>query len=330
MSAVFRPEVSVIVPVLDEEANVAALADRFDELIAAYPERRFEFIVVDDGSTDRTVELLREHVEQRSDLTLVVLTRNFGSHYAISAGLEEAGGDCHIVIGGDLQEPPELIGMFLQRWEEGHDIVWGIREQRVDQPFFTRLSSTFFTRMLTRFSDLEGYPEEGPSGFLCSRRVSDAVRTLPERNRNVLALIAWTGFPSCRVTYPQHERRFGTTKWSNANKVKLALDSFVEFSFAPVRLMTYAGLLVAALGFVYAAFLTVRRLFWSSPLEGWTTVVVVVLILGGLQLVVLGVLGEYLWRTADEGRRRPLYVVQEVFHPQSMRTDAEVGDGHAT
>ena len=307
--------VSIVVPVLDEADNISAMMRRFDEILAANRDYRFEFVVVDDGSTDQTLELLRKHAESRSDLAVVVLSRNFGSHAAISAGLAEAAGDCAIVIGGDLQEPPELVGTLLQEWEIGYDVVWGVREQRVGQRFFGRFLSGTFTKLLTRLSDLDNYPAEGPSGVLCSRQVIDVVLRLPERNRNVLGLMAWSGFRQGRVQYRQQERAAGETKWSRPKKLKLAVDSFVQFSFLPVRLMTYSGLAIAALGFIYAIFLIVRRVFAETGVEGWTTVVVLVLIVGGVQLVMLGVLGEYLWRAVDEARGRPLYVVRETVRP---------------
>lgn len=315
MSDRTAPAVSVVVPVLDEEDNVPALLARFDEIAAANPGYDFEFVVVDDGSTDRTLEMLDKARTERDDLVVVVLSRNFGSHYAISAGLDEASGESMIVVGGDLQEPVELIGQFLERRRHGCDVVWGVRNQRIYRSRLARWASALFSRLLTGFSDLPDYPREGPSGFLCSRDVVDVVTRLPERNRNLLGLISWLGFNQCQVAFDIQDRAAGVSKWTTKKKVKMAVDSFVEFSFAPIRFMTYLGISVALLGFAYALLLVVRRLFWEVQLEGWTTVVVVVLVLGGLQLVLLGVLGEYLWRTADESRRRPLYIVRETLRP---------------
>ena len=304
--------VSIIVPVFNEAENIAALVERFDAFRAANPTYRFELVVTDDGSTDDTAALTSAAAAKRADIVLVALSRNFGSHYAITAALDHASGDAVIAIGGDLQEPVEVIGEFLARWEDGFDIVWGIRDERVDQGLAGRAFSHAFSKLFTSFSDAESYPAEGPSGFLASRAVVDVVRTLPEANRNLLALIAWTGFDQTRVVYQQEARRNGRSKWTTSRKVKLAIDSFVEFSHAPVRFMTYVGLAIALLGFVYSAFISIRRLIWVDPIEGWTTVMVAVLIIGGLQLTMLGVLGEYIWRTAEDARRRPLYVVKQV------------------
>jgi len=306
--------VSLLVPVLDEAQNVGALLSRFDEIAALHADHRFELVIIDDGSTDGTADLLRPHAQARDDVRLVVLSRNFGSHYAISAGLEICGGDCAIVIGGDMQEPIELVGSFLERWKAGYDVVWGLRERRArDQSLGGRAFSTVFSRLFVRFSEIETYPAEGPSGFLCSRAVIDVVVKLPEQNRNVLGLVAWSGFDQCRVSYRQSGRASGQSKWTFSKLLKLAVDSFVQFSFFPIRFMTYLGFTIASIGFVYAIVVGARRIFVSDvATEGWTTVMVAVLILGGLQLVMLGVLGEYLWRTTAEARRRPLFVVREV------------------
>lgn len=324
MSDWTKPLVSVVVPLLNEEENIPALLDRFDEVVAANPDYGFEFVVVDDGSTDGTLEQLRKGCLDREEVVIVVLSRNFGSHYAISAGLAEASGADVLVLGGDLQEPVDLVARLLERRRAGCDVVWAVREQRANTSRVARWLSALFTRLLTRYSDLGSYPADGPSRFACSGDVADIVTKLPERNRNVLGLVAWVGFVQCTISFQIGSRQAGTSKWGTARKVKMAIDSFVEFSFAPIRFMSYAGLVVALLGFAYAVVLTIRKLFFDVPFVGWTTVVVVILVLGGFQLMVLGVLGEYLWRTADESRRRPLYIVKET-----VRTEGDAAEAGA-
>jgi polyisoprenyl-phosphate glycosyltransferase len=319
MTGTSPTRVSVVVPVLDEAPTVAALVDRFDEIRDLAPEYRFEFVVVDDGSTDGTVDLMAAHAETRDDLRVIVLSRNFGSHYAISAGLAEARGRCVIVIGADLQEPPELIRELLDAWRDGSDIVWGVRRTRAGQRRVGRLVSNLFARLLHRFSELKTYPVSGPSVFLITDQVSEVIQSMEDRHRNVLGLIAWSGFTQSEVLFDQRPRASGRSKWSRSSKLKLAVDSFVAFSFAPVRFMSYSGLVIALAGFVYAGVLLVRRLVVGPVVEGWTTVVVVVLVIGGFQLLMLGVLGEYVWRNADEARRRPLYVVRERL-PRAARS----------
>lgn len=307
-----KPLVSVVVPMFNEEGNVAGLMNRFDAIVAANPAHRFEFVVVDDGSTDGSTDAVRLQASQRSNLKCVVLSRNFGSHYALSAGLQHCEGDVAVIVGADAQEPIDLVARMLQTWQEGHEIVWGIREQRADQGRVSRFISGLFSRLLRKYSVLKSYPAEGPSAFLLDRLVIDVVNRLTEHNRNVAGLLAWSGFRQGRVTFRQLERASGQSKWTGKAKIKLAVDSFVEFSFTPIRFVTFSGVAVAAVGFAYAAFLVARRLFFSDIASGWTTVVVVALLLGGFQLVVLGVLGEYIWRGIEESRGRPLFIVREV------------------
>jgi dolichol-phosphate mannosyltransferase len=173
-------------------------------------------------------------------------------------------------------------------------------------------SSRAFSKLFNRYSDLKSYPAEGPSGVLCSRAVIDVVNAMPERHRNVLGLIAWSGFGQTTIRYDQLARQAGESKWTTKKLLKLAIDSFVQFSFAPIRFMTWVGSVIAALGFLYGFVLVVAALLGNQPPTGWTTVMVVILILGGFQLLMLGVLGEYLWRAADESRQRPLFIVRRV------------------
>jgi dolichol-phosphate mannosyltransferase len=311
--------VSLIVPALDERDNVEAMLARFGEIGAAHPDHDFELVLVDDGSTDGTAERFEELAPPDLRYAVVRLARNFGSHYAISAGFAEAAGDCAIVLGADLQEPPELIGRFLDEWHAGNEVVWGVRENRAKVSLPTRLFSHGFSRLFHRFADIKSYPEEGPSGVLCDRVVIDVLVQLPERNRNTYGLIAWLGFRQTRVGYTQLARNAGNTKWTRGRLLKLAIDSFIQFSTAPLKAMTWAGIGVASAGFVFALVLVVRGVVGERGPEGYTTLMVVVLVLGGLQLITLGALGAYLWRTVEETRGRPLFVLRDVRESAARR-----------
>lgn len=326
MTTTERKLVSIIFPVLNEVDSVQALAARMSLIASANDRYDFEFVVVDDGSTDGTVEALRPIMDPKLCLRTITLSRNFGSHAAISAGFEAARGDAVVIHGADLQEPENLVENFLAKWETGFDTVWGVRTSRGVPSLKSRVASVLFSKLLYRFSELKTYPPEGPSGALCSREVVEAVLAMPERNRNVYGLIAWVGFRQTRCEYQQQERKAGQSKWTTSKLIKLAIDSFVQFSSAPIRLMSYAGIGFAGLGFIYALFLAIRAAFSSRGPEGWTTVVVIVLVLGGLQLVMLGVLGEYLWRGAHESRERPLFVVNRSAEPSFHGASAASGD----
>ena len=303
--------VSLVIPMFNEVDNVSALVDQYEELLRRHAAYEFELVAVDDGSSDGTPGVLAERIKAGRRATIVQLARNFGSHQAVSAGLDLAVGDCAIVLGADLQEPPELVDQFLEAWRDGFDVVWGVRRTRAQRGLSTLLSRSF-SRLFHRYSEIKTYPVDGPSGVLVSRVVLDRLGQLLERNRNVYGLIAWLGFASKEVRYDQLPRRAGRTKWTRGGLFRLAIDSFVEFSSAPLKAATVTGFLIAVLGFLYAIFLAIRAVAVGTAPEGWTTVTVVLLVLGGIQLLMMGVIGEYLWRTADEARRRPVYVIRDV------------------
>lgn len=308
------PLISLIVPLYNEEENVPGLIDHLQRVAEANPGFRFECIAVDDGSSDRTYQLLSA-AETNLPTSIVRLSRNFGSHYAISAGLTFADGEAAVILGADQQEPVELVASFIEAWKDGAEIVWGVRRSRVISRGPAAWLSKTFSRLLNRYSELPSYPAEGPSGVLIARPVIDVVNQFKERHRNLLGLIAWAGYKQDVVEYDQLPRAAGETKWTKGKLLKLAFDSFVQFSHTPIRFAGVLGLAISGLGFLYAAFISVRALLGAGAPEGWTTVIVVVTVLGGLQLVVLSVFGEYLWRATDEARNRPVFVVRDVLRP---------------
>ena len=318
-----RQLVSIVVPALNEGPNIPALMARMDRFVELNPAYDFELVVVDDGSTDDTVDATVTAATGHGFATKVVrLARNFGSHQAISAGFHAATGDAAIVIGADAQEPVGLVTEFLDEWERGSDVVWGVRRTRVGRSRRAELLSKTFSYLFTRFARLDNYPPEGPSGMLISRLVIDQVNQMPERNRNVMALVAWLGYRQTRVEYDQEERQHGESRWTRAKMIQLAVDSMLQFSSMPLRACVYAGLAFAVLAVIYAAVLVGRTLAGVDTPSGWPTLLVVVVLLGGVQLVMIGIVGEYLWRAVDEVRRRPLYVVRDVLRvPHSVEKE---------
>ncbi|WP_027862698.1 glycosyltransferase family 2 protein [Marmoricola sp. URHB0036] len=319
-----RRLVSIVIPALNEVENVPAVLDRMVDFGSAFPAYDFELVLVDDGSSDGTAERALAEAPAGVLVTVVQLSRSFGSHQAITAGLRRTAGDCAIVLGADIQEPPELIADFLQNWEQGADVVWGVRRTRV-RSWRSELPSKVFSYLFTRYADLADYPPEGPSGMLIDRAVLDELNRLEESNRNVMALVAWLGFHQTRVLYDQLPRQHGESRWTRRKMVKLAVDSLVQFSSMPLRACTFTGLGVAVLGLVYAVALVVRSLLGVDTPSGWPTILVVVLVLGGIQLTVIGVMGEYVWRAVEETRRRPLYVVRGVTHSRRVAGTGDQG-----
>jgi dolichol-phosphate mannosyltransferase len=215
-----------------------------------------------------------------------------------------------VILAADLQDPPETIPLLLARWRAGAKVVWAVRAARHGEAGSTKLLSRFYWFLMRRYAEVEP-PKEGADYLLVDRQVMDVLKTSPEKHTSLLALIQWMGFDQDFITYEKQARHSGRSKWTVRKKLKLALDSFVSFSYAPIRLMTVVGVLFAFSGFAYAILVAVRALLYGSAVQGWPALMCVVLIVGGVQLVMLGVLGEYLWRTFDETRGRPRYIIEK-------------------
>jgi dolichol-phosphate mannosyltransferase len=302
--------IHVIIPCYNEVNGIDALIAKIDNTIADLP-FHFKYLFVDDGSSDGTFEHLSGISKERKDIRVLKLSRNFGSHIAVSAGLENST-DCDaiILLTADLQEPPELIPELIKKWEEGYEVVFSIREKR-SQSFIGKYLSLTFHKLFVKGSGLKNYPKEGPSGFLLDKKVCKHWCRFKESHRMIVGLIAWMGFKQTQIYYKQNKRFAGRSSWNYTKLVKLAIDSFVSFSYAPIRLITYFGLLISFIGFLYSIILMIGKIFYGIGPTGWTSIMVLILFLGGIQLITLGVLGEYIWRGVDETRNRPLYLISE-------------------
>jgi polyisoprenyl-phosphate glycosyltransferase len=303
-----RKLLSVIVPLLNEAENLEAVHARLAE-VAAKADRDLELIFVDDGSTDGSYERLLELRARDPRVCALKLSRNFGSHGACLAGFARARGDHAVILAADLQDPPEVMLDLVAAAEKGHDVVWASREQR-DDPAATLAFARVYNWLMRRIA-LRNWPEKGFDFVLVSRRVLDVVLSRRERNTSLFGQILWAGFAQTSVGYHRVVRRAGRSKWTFGKKLKLAIDSFVSFSYVPIRLISLLGLVCAAVGLTFAALTVVRRLTTGAPVEGWASLMVAVLVLGGAQLLMLGIIGEYLWRTLDEVRGRPPFIVAE-------------------
>lgn len=269
-----------------------------------------EFIFVDDHSKDRTPEILASLAAVNPRVKVLRFSKNFGSHKAFTAGLEVCSGDAAVILAADLQDPPESIPALVAKWREGAKVVWAVRAGREGESAATKILSLIYYYLMRRFSDVPP-PVQGADFLLVDRCVLNELKAAPEKHTSLLSLIQWMGFEQAEITYTKASRHSGRSNWTLQKKVKLAVDSFVSFSYAPVRLASACGILFAFSGFIYAAVIATRAIAWGSPVQGWSSMMCVLLIVSGVQLVMLGILGEYLWRAFDETRGRPRYVVEE-------------------
>jgi polyisoprenyl-phosphate glycosyltransferase len=300
---------SVVVPVFNEENVLPAFHRRLTEVLGPVVQD-VEIIYVDDGSSDRTPALLQQLRQGDPQVSVVRFSRNFGKEAALTAGLEAAGGACVVAIDADLQHPPEYIPAMLQAWRDGADVVNMRRRSRDTETWFKRTAARAFYDILNWLSEVP-IPEDVGDFRLFSRRAVDALNRLQERNRFMKGLFAWIGFQQVTLDYDCAERAGGHSKWRFRQLWHFAVEGVTAFSAVPLRLASHVGLLSAFVAFVYAAYFVFKTLVLGEPQPGFPTLIVVMLMLGGLQLLSIGVLGEYLGRMALEGKRRPLYLVQE-------------------
>lgn len=302
---------SLIVPAFNEVDYADDIAGFYADIRSAHEDLDFELVVVDDGSTDGTREALLAALAGAPSARVVTLSRNFGSHAGISAGFAHARGDAALTLSADRQEPLQAIADFIAEWRSGADIVWGLRSTRAVKKGVGESFARVFSRTFGANSDVPNYPEEGPSQILASRPVLDALTSMPELNRNVLAMAAWVGFDQRKIFFEQLPRPYGVSKWTTKRKMKLVVDSFVEFSHAPVQWVAWGGLIIGGVGAVLLILAAVLAFF--VPFAAAVSLLAgLILAVGGMVLVGIGVLGEYVWRAGDDARRRPVYIVRSV------------------
>lgn len=301
-----KKKLTIVIPVYFNELNLHPLMVELEKSILKEKELDFELIFVDDGSKDNSYSVLKEIAQKNSFVKIIKLSRNFGQHVAILAGLSRSTGDCATVISADLQDPPELILDMVKKWKEGNNVVLAVREQREDVTLFIKL----YYFMLRKFA-LNNYPEGGFDFFLIDRKVIDVLNSIEEKNSSLMGQILWTGFKTVMIKYERKERKIGKSKWTFRKKVKLFIDSFTAFSYQPIKIISIIGFITAIIGFLAGFAILFRKLFFNIPVEGWASIMVVLLFLSGVQMLMLGVIGEYLWRNFDESRRRPVFIVEE-------------------
>ncbi|OGX33649.1 MAG: hypothetical protein A3C36_01940 [Omnitrophica WOR_2 bacterium RIFCSPHIGHO2_02_FULL_52_10] len=300
--------ISVIFPTYNEQDNIPVLYERISAVAADIRGHDSEFIFVDDCSTDQTPEILRRLHDRDSRVKTIRFARNCGSHAAIAAGLIACRGDGAVVLAADLQDPPELLRLLVNEWKDGVKVVWGARRKRLGEKVSTKFFSRVYYCLMNYFTTVK-VPPLGADVFLVDRAVIEAFKEVNEKHTSVFMVLAWLGFKQTSIEYVKQARLYGKSKWTLGNKIKLTLDSLLAFSDIFIRYISVIGVLTACTGFVYALFV-IWGLFNGAPLEGWSSLLVTILVLGGIQMIMLGVLGEYLWRTFDESRQRPRFIVE--------------------
>ena len=305
--------ISVVVPVFNESAVVRAFHERASRVLRAIADFEYELLFVDDGSRDDTYAQLKALATNDPRVRLLKFSRNFGHQIAISAGIDHARGDCVVVTDVDLQDPPEVIPLLIDKWREGFDVVYGRRAGRDGETMMKRVTAAAFYRLLAKVSRIQIPPDVGDFRLM-SRRVVDELKKLREKDRFVRGLVSWIGFKQTGVDYQREKRAAGETKFRYREMIQFAIDGVASFSTAPLQLATWLGYAASLLAFIYLVGVVVQKLM-GITVQGFATIMVAMTFLGGVQLICLGIIGEYLGRIFNEIKPRPMYILEDVWDP---------------
>lgn len=312
--------VSLIVPFYNEAEVLSQFHRRIDEVLSNIPGYDFELVCVDDGSTDSTMEQLKNWAQTDSRVLVIELTRNFGKEAALSAGLHYARGDAVIPLDADLQDPPELIGPMLQLWEEGTEIVNAKREDRSSDSWLKRKTASIFYSVHNKLAS-PTLPKNVGDFRLLDKTVVEVIRKLPERQRFMKGIFAWVGFKTKEIHYTRHPRPAGHSKFSGLKLWNFALEGITSFSTVPLRVWTYIGSAVAGFALIWGSITIIKTIILGVDVPGYASTLVAVLFLGGLQLISIGVLGEYIGRIYTESKQRPLYLVRNLYRKETSPSE---------
>lgn len=303
-------KISIIVPVYFNEKNLHPLYETLKKDVFSKIDCDYELIFIDDGSTDDSYKIMCELAEGDSHIKLIKLSRNFGSHAAILAGYTYCTGDCATSISADLQDPPEIILMMLERWKQGNKVVLAVREDR-EEPLSQKIFSNTYYAMMKKFA----IPNMPSGGFDCSlvdRQVINMLNLMEEKNTTIMGQILWCGFKTDTIYYVRKKRDIGESRWTLSKKVKLFIDSFLSFSYAPIRFISIVGFIFFAVAIIWSIYIVVMKINGQIALDGWSTLVVLNLFSFGIIMTTLGIIGEYLWRVFDTARKRPPFIIEET------------------
>lgn len=297
--------ISVLIPVYQNKSSLEVLTNVVQGL--DWKGESYEFVFVDDGSTDGSGDKLRKIYNENKNVNVIGLTKNFGQIAAIQAGLKVANGDCIIIISADMQDSPELITEMVEKWKQGVKVVVAERKER-EEKLSQRFISGLFWKIVNKLA-VKDYPIGGFDYCLIDQSVQNILNKSNEKNTHIFALIFSLGFRFEKIYYKRKRRHSGKSQWTLAKKIKMAVDTIVAFSYFPVRFISCMGILLSIFGFIYSLAIVCSYFIWGNPYHGWTTIIVLITLFGGLMLFTMGILGEYIWRILDEVRKRPHYVI---------------------
>lgn len=304
-----QPLISIVVPAYNEEEVLTEFHEAVDIALSSLP-FDLEIVYINDGSTDATLEIINDLRNNDKRVTLIDLSRNFGKEIALSAGLHKAAGDAVVIIDADLQDPPGLIPELIDEWQNGYDVVYAKRTLRNGESFLKKTTAHFFHRIIQHVGNFS-IPEDTGDFRILSRRAVNALNTFKEHHRFMKGLFAWIGFKQKAVYYKRDSRRAGKSKWGYWRLWNFALDGITSFTIAPLKISTYIGTITALSAFGYGIYMMIDTLLHGNEVPGYPSLIVIILILGGVQLVAIGILGEYLGRIFNETKQRPLYFINE-------------------
>ena len=305
-----KKTISVLIPAYNEQAVLAALFERLDALTASVKGYNFEFLFVNDGSRDETLEIIKRYAKTNRHVSYINLSRNFGKEIAMIAGIDHAQGDALVVIDADLQDPPELIPDMIKLWEQGYDDVYARRKSRDGETWLKKKTSQWYYKLLQSSTTIPIQVDTGDFRLL-DRRCIDALKQFRESQRNTKAMFSWIGYKKKEIFYDRDPRIAGETKWNYRKLINLAIDGVTSFTTAPLRMSSILGMIISCGAFLYILYLLIRPLFGVPTGAGYSSLMAVILFLGGVQMIFLGIIGEYIGRIFNETKQRPLYLIEE-------------------
>ena len=303
-------KISLLIPCYNEEASLPFLYDELCRLMSVMSNYSFEILFVNDGSTDGTLDLIKQYRKRDERVCYVDLARNFGKERGMLAGFDYVTGDCMVIMDADLQHPPMVVKDMVAKWEQGYDDVYAKRKSRGKEPWLRRQFSLLFYRILKKTSRIDILPNVGDFRLL-DRKCIESLKMLRESERYTKGMFCWIGYKKTFVEFEQQERKAGTTSWNFWGLLSLAIEGIVSFTTFPLRIATIVGISTAMIAAIYMVYVLVKTIIWGDPVAGYPTLILIILFLGGLQLMALGIIGEYMGRVFIESKRRPVYIVRE-------------------